>query len=67
LYLIRQNGELTTYIEETTAGLFAESKWFALFENTGYKMEQKPLNGLYDAFLLGEGDYPLVVFIGVKK
>lgn len=67
VYLIRQKGELSTYIEETSAGLFPESKWYALFETTGFNMEQKPLNGLYDAFLLGDGDYPMIVFIGTKK
>jgi hypothetical protein len=29
-----------------------------------FTMEQKPLNGLYDAFILREGDYPMVIFTG---
>jgi len=51
----------------TTAGLFPESKWYELFEMAGFRMGQKTMNSLHDAFILGEEDYPIVVFIGLKR
>jgi ubiquinone/menaquinone biosynthesis C-methylase UbiE len=66
VYLIRQRGKLTTYTEHSVAGLFAQVTWDKLFEDAGLSMRKNTLDGLYDKYLLGEGEYPLTVFFGKK-
>lgn len=66
IYLIRQGGILSKYIEETTAGLFPKNTWDKLFDMVGFKMETRDLDGIYDKFLLGDGKYTQTIFIGNK-
>jgi hypothetical protein len=35
-------------------------------EGAGLEVSQTRLDGLYDRFILGEGEYPMQVFVGVK-
>jgi ubiquinone/menaquinone biosynthesis C-methylase UbiE len=67
LYLIRQKGKLSKFIEESKAGLFPKKIWDNALSNAGFKMETRTLNGIYDDNLLGEGEYPLTIFIGRKE
>ncbi len=67
VYLIRQKGKLTNYIEESTLGLFSQATWEKVFDDSGFIIEQRNLDGIYDKYLLGEGEYPLTIFIGRKK
>lgn len=67
IYLIRQKGILTTYIEESVAGLFSQAQWDDLFRNAGFTMQKRNFDGIYDDYLLGEGKYPLIIFIGQKQ
>lgn len=67
VYLIRQKGKLTKYSEETTAGLFSLATWEKVLRDAGFEMRKRDLDGLYDSFLSGEGEYPMTVFIGTKR
>lgn len=67
VYLIRQKGKLSKYIEESVAGLFSQATWDEVLKNAGFIMEKRILDGIYDKYLLGEGEYPLTIFIGRKK
>ena len=66
LYLIRQKGKLTKYIEESVAGLFTQATWDDVLKNSGFTMEKRGLNGVYDRYLLGEGEYLLTILVGTK-
>ncbi|MBN2442335.1 MAG: class I SAM-dependent methyltransferase [Spirochaetales bacterium] len=65
-YLIRQQGKLTTYTEHSIAGLFPHAIWDKIFKDAGLTMQEKNLNGIYDNYLLGDGEYPMTIFIGRK-
>ena len=67
LYLIRQKGKLTKHIEESVAGLFPQATWDKVLKDFGFSMEKRVLDGIYDDFLLGGGEYPLTVLIGRKN
>ena len=67
VYLIRKKGILTRYFEETTGGLFSKLVWEDVLQKSGFDMESCILNGIYDKFLLDNGEYPLTVFYGRKK
>lgn len=66
VYLIRQKGKLTKYIEESVAGLFPQATWDDVLRNAGFIMEKRKLDGIYDNYLLEDGEYPLTIFIGKK-
>ncbi|HOI29816.1 MAG TPA: class I SAM-dependent methyltransferase [Melioribacteraceae bacterium] len=65
-YLIRKEGELTVRSEIHHLGLFPESVWDKAFADAGLELKKEPLNGLYQKNLLGEGEYPLTIFLGIK-
>jgi len=67
VYLIRKAGELTVYTEESEAGLFPQAVWDTVFKDSGFVMEKRKLDGLYDSYLPEGGEYPLTIFIGRKK
>ena len=66
VYLIRQQGKLKIYTEESVAGLFPRAIWDEVLRDAGFEMETRNLDGLYDDFILGMGHYPLTIFIGRK-
>ena len=65
-YLIRKGGELTVRSEIHYLGLFPEAVWEKVFASAEFELKKEPLNGLYQKNLLGEGEYPLTIFIGIK-
>lgn len=66
VYLIRQKGELTIHTEQQVLGLFAQATWDEVFKNAGITMRKTSLNGIYDSYLLNDGEYPLSIFVGQK-
>lgn len=66
VYLIRRQGELTIHTDHQVLGLFPQALWDEVFRNAGMTMQKKDLEGIYDAFILNGGEYPLVVFVGQK-
>jgi ubiquinone/menaquinone biosynthesis C-methylase UbiE len=66
VYLIRQQGELTIHTDHQVLGLFSQTTWEKVFNDAELTMQKTNLNGIYDKHLLGDGKYPLTVFIGQK-
>lgn len=66
VYLIRRAGELTIHTDRHVLGLFSRAQWLSVMNNAGLEVTQTPLDGVYDRFLLGDGEYPMEVFVGVK-
>lgn len=67
VYLIRRQGELTIHTERQVLGLFPQTVWETVFKDAGLAMQNTVLEGVYDKHLLGEGRYPLTVFVGLKR
>jgi hypothetical protein len=66
VYLIRQQGELTIHTDRHVLGLFSLATWEKMFNDFELSIQKTNLNGIYDKYLLGEGEYPLIVFVGQK-
>ena len=66
VYLIRQQGELTIHTDRQVLGLFSQATWEKLFNDAELTMQKTHLNGIYDRYLLGGGEYPLTIFVGRK-
>ncbi|MCG8339468.1 MAG: hypothetical protein MJE63_33590 [Proteobacteria bacterium] len=66
VYLIRQQGELTVRTDHQVLGLFPLATWETLFSDAGLTMKIEDFNGIYDPYLLGDGEYPLTIFLGQK-
>jgi ubiquinone/menaquinone biosynthesis C-methylase UbiE len=67
IYLIRQQGELAIHTENQVLGLFPRETWQKLFRDNNLTMQETNLHGVYDRYLLGDGEYPLTVFVGLKE
>jgi len=67
VYLIRRHGELTIRTDHQVLGLFSQTTWEQVFNDAELAMQKTTLNGIYDKYLLGNGEYPLTVFIGRKS
>jgi SAM-dependent methyltransferase len=66
IYLIRRNAELTIHTDHHVLGLFPQALWEKVFECAGFQMRQMTLDGIYDNWLLNDGEYPLTVFFGAR-
>lgn len=66
IYLVRRQGALTMHTENQVLGLFPQAVWDQIFNAAGLAMRQTPLDGIYDKYLMGDGAYPLAVFVGRK-
>jgi ubiquinone/menaquinone biosynthesis C-methylase UbiE len=66
VYLIRQAGALTIHSEQQVLGLFSQTVWDEVFAAAGMSMCTEDLDGIYDPYLLGDGTYPLIIFVGQK-
>ena len=66
IYLIRRKGELTVHEDCHVIGLFPEAVWDTLLGEAGLSVQRTPLGGLYDRYLMGEGAYPMSVFVCTK-
>ena len=47
-------------------GLFSQEAWETAFAEAGLTVRATDLDGAYDKYLLGGGEYPLKIFIGRK-
>ena len=65
IYLIRKRGELSVYTDRHVLGLFAQPQWLAVLKGAGLEVEQTVLDGVYDRFIMGDGEYAMQVFVGV--
>ena len=66
VYIIRQHGELTIRTDHHVLGLFSQATWGQVFNDAELTMQKTNLDGIYDNYILGDGDYPLTVFVGQK-
>jgi ubiquinone/menaquinone biosynthesis C-methylase UbiE len=66
VYLIRNKGELTVYTDHQVLGLFSEATWDEVLKMAGMTMQKTNLDGIYDSYLLGDGEYLLTIFVGQK-
>ena len=66
LYLIRQKGELSIHTDRHVLGLFSQAMWDGVFKMAGIAMRKTNLDGSYNSYLLNDGEYPLIIFIGQK-
>ena len=66
VYLIRQQGELTIRTDHQVLGLFSQATWDKVFNNAGITVQKTNLDGIYDPYLLNDGEYPLTIFVGQK-
>jgi hypothetical protein len=55
LYLIRRSGELSIQTDRHELGLLRRD------------MEEVPLNGIYDQYLMDDGAYPMALFLGTPR
>lgn len=67
IYLIRRDGALTIQSDRHVLGLFPQREWERLFAECGLTLEDRNLEGVYDPFLLGDGEYTQKIFIGRKR
>ena len=66
VYLIREQGELTIHTDHHVLGLFPLATWDKVFDDAGLTMQRMALDHIYDKYLMGEGEYPMTIFIGQK-
>jgi len=67
VFLIRQKEKLEIHSETETIGLFDQATWHEVLRKEGFEIEQKKLEHLYDPYIVGEGKYPLTMYIGIKQ
>lgn len=65
VYLIRQGGELDVQVDHHRLGLFTHATWEQAFHEQGLDLHQQDLEGIYEPFMIAEGEYPMRLFIGV--
>jgi SAM-dependent methyltransferase len=67
IYLIRRGGQLELATDCHTIGLFPRKTWMDLMAELGMEVAEARLDHLYDASLLGGGEYPLTVLACIKS
>ncbi|MGC9517917.1 MAG: class I SAM-dependent methyltransferase [Methanomicrobiales archaeon] len=67
IFLIRIKGKLEVYQDTHILGIFESKTWNNLLEKVGFKgIEDFNIQDLYQEYLLGEGNYPLKIFMATK-
>jgi SAM-dependent methyltransferase len=66
IYLIRRKGKLDIYPDIHTIGLFKLETWLDLLTKTGFDIKQMRADGFYDNCIMGDGKYPLTIFVCIK-
>jgi SAM-dependent methyltransferase len=66
IYLIRRKGKLDIHTDCHIIGLFKLETWLDLLKEVGLEVQHMRLDHLYDRFILGEGEYPLSIFVCSK-
>lgn len=65
VYLIRQGGELDVQVDHHRLGLFSQATWEQAFRDQRLDLHQQDLEGIYEPFMIAEGEYPMRMFICV--
>jgi len=63
VYLIRQKRQLEIYTDCHTIGLFGLKTWLSLFKESKLQVIQMQDEHFYIPYIMGEGEYPLKIFI----
>ena len=58
VYLIRHDGKLSIHTDCHRLGLFSQTEWFSLLRDAGLEVKQARLDGVYNQFIIGKGEYP---------
>jgi SAM-dependent methyltransferase len=67
IYLIRRKGTLEVYTDCHVIGTFKLNAWLRLLSKVGFtEVQQARIEDLYAPFIMGENEYPLRMFIGIK-
>jgi len=66
VYLIRKKGRLEIHSDCHTLGLFKLGVWLDIFKEFKFEVKQIKMEHSYDRFILGEGRYPLTIFVCAK-
>lgn len=66
VYLIRHKGKLEIHTDCHIIGLFKLDTWLDLLKEARLEVKQTKIEHLYDSFILGEGKYPLLMFVCTK-
>jgi len=66
MYLIRKRGQLSIHTENQILGLFPQAIWEKMFIKAGLVIQKTTLSGVYEKYILNNGEYPLTIFIGKK-
>lgn len=64
--LILRIGKLEIYSNRHILGLFKLKEWLSLLAEIGFKVKQEEVKHLYDRFIPGDGEYPLLMFVCIK-
>ena len=66
IYLIRKKGKLTIQYDSHILGLFKLEVWLDILKEFDFEIKQIKMEHLFGRSILGEGKYPLLVFICKK-
>jgi len=66
IYLIHQKGKLEIHSDQHIIGLFSLEVWLDILREFKFDIKQIKLEHSYDRFILGDGKYPLIIFVCTK-
>jgi SAM-dependent methyltransferase len=67
IFLIRREGKLEIHTDRHIIGIFNLKTWLDLLKEVGFEVKHMKMEHLYDRFVMGEGEYPLTMFICIKS
>lgn len=67
IYLIRRNSKLEIHTDVHKLGLFKLETWKEVLKGFNFTVKKVQTDHLYEPFIMGEGEYPLVNFICLKR
>jgi hypothetical protein len=66
IFLIRRKGKLEIHTDYHILGIFKLKTWLDLLKEVGFEVKHMKMEHLYDRFVMGEGEYPLTMFVCTK-
>lgn len=63
VYLIRCRGKLEIHTDRHIISLFKLDTWLSVLKEAGLDIKQMKMEHSYDHYILGEGEYPLTMFV----
>ncbi len=67
VYLIRKKSDLEIVTDRHTIGIFNLEVWHQLLQELSLQVKEMRMDHLYDTNLLEEGEYPMTMFVCLKK